>query len=55
MPEAGTGICRPKVAIACHKMTNIISRPRHIMLFEVTDPPAGAGSIRQAYRLICRH
>ena len=34
-----------KAAIACHKMTNVMSRPRHIMLFEVTDPPpAGAGS-----------
>ena len=52
--EAVGGLCAQKlapefavqkVAIACHKMTNIISRPRHIMLFEVTDPtPAGAGS-----------
>ena len=34
-----------KVAIACHKMTNVMGRPRHMMLFEVTDiSPAGAGS-----------
>ena len=52
--EAVGGLCAQKlapefavqkVAIACHTMTNVISRPRHIMLFEVTDPsPAGAGS-----------
>ena len=34
-----------KAAIACHKMTNVIGRTRHMMLFEVTDIlPAGAGS-----------
>ena len=34
-----------KAAIACHKMTNVMGRPRHMMLFEVTDiSPAGAGS-----------
>ena len=34
-----------KAVIACHKMTSVISRLRHIMLFEVTDlSPAGTGS-----------
>ena len=34
-----------KAAIACHKMTNVIGGPRHIMLFEVNDvSPAGDGS-----------
>ena len=52
--EAVGGLCAQKlapefavqkVAIACHKMTNVMSRLRHIMLFEVTDlSPAGDGS-----------
>ena len=34
-----------KAAIACHKMTNVMGGPRHMMLFEVTDiSPTGAGS-----------
>ena len=34
-----------KAAIACHKMTNVIGGPRHIMLFEVTNvSPVGARS-----------
>lgn len=36
-----------KAAIACHKMTNVMGRPRHMMLFEVTDiSPIGAVSER---------
>ena len=52
--EAVGGLCAQKLvpefavqkaAIACHKMINVMSNPRHIMLFEVTDPsPAGTGS-----------
>ena len=34
-----------KVAIACQKMTNVMGRPRHMILFEVTNIlPASAGS-----------
>ena len=33
-----------KAAIACHKMTNVIGRPRHMMLFAQNDIwPAGRG------------
>ena len=52
--ETVGGLCAQKVApefaaqkaaIACHKMTNVTSRPRHLMLFEVADVlPAGDGS-----------
>ncbi|MEC8108980.1 MAG: hypothetical protein VX106_01025 [Pseudomonadota bacterium] len=48
------GLCAQKLApkfaakkavIACHKITNVTSRPRHLMLFEVTDVwPASDGS-----------
>ena len=31
--------------MACHKMTNVMGGPRHVMLFEATDVSlAGAGS-----------
>ena len=34
-----------RAAMACHKMTNVMGGPRHIMVFEVTDvSSAGAGS-----------
>ena len=34
-----------KAAIACHKMTNVMGGPRHMILFEVADAsPNGAGS-----------
>ena len=52
--ETVGGLCAQKVApefaaqkaaIACHKMTNVTSRPRHLMLFEVAAVlPAGDGS-----------
>ena len=52
--EAVGGLCAEKLApefavqkatIVCHKMTNVMSRLRHIILFEETDlSPAGAGS-----------
>lgn len=33
-----------KVAIVCHKMTNVMGRPRHMILFEVTNIlPVSAG------------
>ena len=43
-PKLAPEFAAKKAAMACHKMTNVVGGPRHVMLFEVTGvSPAGAG------------
>ena len=47
-PETGTEFAAQEAAIACQKMTNVTSRPRHLMLFEVTDASSAGDRSDQA-------